>query len=312
MTKPLDGTPSSEMTSAWPAALYGAPDVDPSPAPVAPPAAEQVVLHRSKVLAGVELWSIRNSTRPWTVLQSTYTFGVAERLNGEVHWRGGGRNAPLTLATTLLIEPQELQTTTRTAGPADLDFMLINPGTVQREFDRDLFDEERPHHFGQSRLEDVALVGHFRRLWRAILDPQSGEVEQQSLLRTYLRSLFERAGTRVAEPQGTRCEIALERIRSLIQERHAERLTLDGFATETGFSKFYLERSFHERFGLPIHQYLKKVRVSRALDMLRSGVRPSVVSKKVGFADQPHMTRVFRDELGVTPRRFWAATSATG
>jgi AraC-like DNA-binding protein len=46
--------------------------------------------------------------------------------------------------------------------------------------------------------------------------------------------------------------------------------------------------------------------------MLRSGVRPSVVSKKVGFADQPHMTRVFRDELGVTPRRFWVATSATG
>ena len=290
-----------------------------SPAPpdtavltTAPAAAGEVVnLHRARALPGVELWSIRNSVRSWAVLQSTYTFGVAERLGGELIWRAGQRSGALSLASTVLIEPGELQVASRVDGPVDLDFLLIDPATVQREFDRDLSDETRPHHFGSSRIEDVGLVGQFRRLWRAILDEQSDDVEQQVLFRSYLHALFDRAGARTRVPQTTRCDQALEKIRKVIHERHPERLTLDGFARETGFSKFYLERSFHDRFGLPIHQYLKKVRVARALDMLRQGVRPSVVSTKVGFADQPHMTRVFRDELGMTPRRFWTA-AATG
>jgi AraC-like DNA-binding protein len=307
MSKPLDRTTSSEATPAW---VYGAgPELDHAPAPAPAPAVEQITVHRSRALPGVELWSIRNSSRPWTVLQSTFTFGIAERVPGELHWRGGGRSAALTPATTFLVEPEELQTTVRTGGAADLDFLLVSPAAVQREFDRDLFDEDRPHHFGHSRIEDLALVSQFRRLWRAMLDPHADEVEQQVLFRTYLHALFERAGVRGKTALTTRCDQALEQVRSTIHRRYAERLTLDAFAADTNFSKFYLERSFHERFGLPIHQYLKKVRVARALDLLRQGLRPSVVSRKVGFADQPHMTRVFRDELGVTPRRFWSAAS---
>jgi AraC-like DNA-binding protein len=271
-----------------------------------------VNLHRVRALPGVELWSIRNSVRPWAVLQSsTYTFGVAERLGGDLVWRAGQRTGALSLATTVLVEPGELQVATRVDGPMDLDFLLVDRSAAQREFDRDLSDDTRPHHFGNSRLEDVGLIGLFRRLHRAILDPQADGVEQQVLFRSYLHALFDRAGSRTRLPQTSRCDQALDKIRQVIQERHPERLTLDGFARETGFSKFYLERSFHDRFGLPIHQYLKKVRVARALDMLRQGIRPSVVSTKVGFADQPHMTRVFRDELGMTPRRFWTATGTT-
>jgi AraC-like DNA-binding protein len=273
------------------------------------PSVEVISLHRARALPGVELWSIRNSVRPWAVLQSTYTFGVAERLGGEVVWRAGQRTGALSLASTVLVEPDELQVATRVDGPVDLDLMMVDPAAAQREFDRDLNDDVRPHHFESSRLEDVGLVGQFRRLWRAILDPQSDELEQQVLFRSYLHALFDRAGSRARLPQTSRCDQALEKIRQDIHDRHPERLTLDGFAKDTGFSKFYLERSFHDRFGLPIHQYLKKVRVARALDMLRQGVRPSVVSTKVGFADQPHMTRVFRDELGMTPRRFWTASS---
>lgn len=299
---PVPGPLTGPAAAVWPSRLYEA------EAPVA--RTEEITLHRARALPGVELWSIRNSTRPWAVLQSTYTFGIAERLGGELVWRGAGRVAPLSLASTVLIEPGELQAAVRVAGPVDLDFLLIDPAAAQREFDRDLMDEQRPHHFANARLEDVALVGQLRRLWRAILDPRADEIEQQVLFRTYLHAIFDRAGSRARPQQNTRCEQALERIRKVIHDRHAERLTLDGFAAETGFSKFYLERSFHDRFGLPIHQYLKKVRISRALDLLRKGIRPSVVSKKVGFADQPHMTRVFRDDLGITPRRFWAAATS--
>jgi AraC-like DNA-binding protein len=95
-------------------------------------------------------------------------------------------------------------------------------------------------------------------------------------------------------------------VRTVVEQRFAERLTLDDLARETGFSKFYLERSFNERYGLPIHQFLKRVRIARALALLRQGERPASVARAVGFADQPHLTRVFRSELGFTPRQYWA------
>ncbi|HEY0715729.1 MAG TPA: AraC family transcriptional regulator, partial [Polyangia bacterium] len=293
MTKTINAGSSvtSLVTGAnvipWPA-MYGAAT---TPEPATPVRnTEEVALQRSRSLPGVELWSIRNTTRLWTVLNSRYTFGVAERMTGSLHWRCAGRTGPMTLASTVLGEPNELQVATRIDGPVDLDFLLIDPAVLQREFDRDLGDDDRRHRFANARLEDPGLVGQFRRLWRAVLDPHAEAVEQQSLLRAYLHAVFDQAGLRPAPPLTTRCEHALERIRTVINERHHERLTLDGFAAETSFSKFYLERSFHERFGLPIHQYLKKVRVARAMDLLREGQRPSVVAKKVGFADQPHMT----------------------
>ncbi len=300
-------------TPAWPGLFDGTGPVPHGELPHETPAKplDEVALHRARNLPGIELWSIRQSSRMWTILQSSYTFGVVERFGGELHWRGPEGTAPLTPTTTLLVEPGELQASAQINAPCDLDLILVAPETVQREFDRDLSDEQRTHRFASHRLEDLGLVGHFRRLWQALSDPQANPVEQQSLLRTYLHAVFDRAGSRSQPSQATRCEKALEQIRTMINTRHQERLTLDAFALETGFSKFYLERSFHERFGLPIHQYLKKVRVSRALDMLRKGIRPSVVSTKVGFADQPHMTRVFRDELGITPRKFFTAVNAT-
>ena len=71
--------------------------------------------------------------------------------------------------------------------------------------------------------------------------------------------------TRSPDPDDSRCRKALDRVRDVIVERYAERITLDDLAVETGFSKFYLERSFNERFGVPIHQFLKRVRIARAL-----------------------------------------------
>ena len=158
-------------------------------------------------------------------------------------------------------------------------------------------------------IADTALVAAFDRLRRSLDTPAPEPLEQQCRLQAYLQALVERASTtRSPDPDDSRCRRALDRVRDVIVERYAERITLDDLAVETGFSKFYLERSFNERFGVPIHQFLKRVRIGMALARMREGARPSTVAKPVGFADQPHMTRVFRDELGFTPRSYWAAS----
>jgi AraC-like DNA-binding protein len=298
---------------------------------------EEVNLLRPRGLPGVELWTIRRSLRPWTAFHTTYVFCTPAGLEGEQSWRCRGAVHKLSPTTTILFEPGELHVATEIKTPSDLHFLLVAPELLERgrhggirRFDRLgplgqvgqlashlMLDAIEPvddpggrawPRFSRPQIEDAGLVGAFGRLCRALEGPDADSLEQQHYFEVYLRALLERAAVGPEEaPPPNRCDVALSRVRAIIESRFASRLTLDDLALQTGFSKYYLERSFNDRYGLPIHQFLMKVRIARALAMLRGGTRPAEVAFAVGFSDQPHLTRVFRNELGFTPRQYWAA-----
>jgi AraC-like DNA-binding protein len=135
-------------------------------------------------------------------------------------------------------------------------------------------------------------------------------VEAEILARTrtaVLRTLDEAsppARTRNSGPLARDEDDWVLTVKTLIHERYAERLTLDFFAEQTGRSKFYIARNFGKHTGQPIHRYMGRVRVQQAVALLEQGIWPVDVAKAAGFADQPHMTRVFRAVLGRTPGSF--------
>jgi AraC-like DNA-binding protein len=93
----------------------------------------------------------------------------------------------------------------------------------------------------------------------------------------------------------------VRRARELIEEYYREPLTLDRVAAAASLSKFHLERAFKAAYGVPMYRYLKRVRIGRALDLLRAGRRPADVASALGLADQSHLSRLMREELGLTP-----------
>jgi AraC-like DNA-binding protein len=268
---------------------------------------ETVVVRRPPDLAGgVELWSVKGSSRLWTVFHTTYAFCTADRLQGRHSWRYRGNTYDLGLSSTMLLEPGEVHVTTEVAVPADFHLLLVTPAAVEKHL-AEQGGSAQGRHFDTGQLDDAAVVAQFQRLWRSIEGPLTDPLEQRYLLGRYLAMVFERAGELEPRASAKGCARAIKRTRELLEENYGERITLDDLARETGLSKYHLERSFHLRMGLPIHQYLKKVRVARALALLRTGRRPAEIATVVGFSDQPHMTRVFREELGFTPRHYWAA-----
>jgi AraC-like DNA-binding protein len=60
------------------------------------------------------------------------------------------------------------------------------------------------------------------------------------------------------------------------------------------------------------HAYLIDVRVRRARDLLRRGEPPAVVAATVGFADQAHLTRVFKARVGIAPGSYRRAADPAG
>lgn len=81
-------------------------------------------------------------------------------------------------------------------------------------------------------------------------------------------------------------------------------ISLDDLAAAANLGRFQLWRAFSKELGCSPHAYLRRLRLARALRLLRAGVPVVEAALQLGFADQSHFTRVFRGEFGVTPAKY--------
>jgi methylphosphotriester-DNA--protein-cysteine methyltransferase len=66
---------------------------------------------------------------------------------------------------------------------------------------------------------------------------------------------------------------------------------------------------FREQIGLPPKRYARVIRFRRALSLLHEGGRSlAEVATTVGYHDQPHMNRDFRELGGLAPGEFLGMT----
>lgn len=98
---------------------------------------------------------------------------------------------------------------------------------------------------------------------------------------------------------------------SVWQEKAAKEFMIDNFgedisvaviAAAAGLSSGYFSQGFKTATGLTPHQWLMRLRVSRAKHMLmQRQMNLTGIAEKCGFADQSHFTKVFTREAGMTP-----------
>jgi AraC family transcriptional regulator len=97
----------------------------------------------------------------------------------------------------------------------------------------------------------------------------------------------------------------LSRAIDLLQSEFRQSLRISQVAAEVGTHPTHLSRVFRDRMGLPIGDYVHRLRVRHAGEELcRPGARLADVAVSAGFADQSHLTRVFKRVTGVTPAAF--------
>ncbi len=103
---------------------------------------------------------------------------------------------------------------------------------------------------------------------------------------------------------------AVRRARRHLTERWDQRVTLAELATAAGLSRFELVRRFGEQNGVTPHAFQSNLRIDHARRLLGAGEAPAAVAAACGFADQPHLTRVFKRSVGVTPGRYVRAAAS--
>jgi len=100
----------------------------------------------------------------------------------------------------------------------------------------------------------------------------------------------------------------LRRVRDFIEAHLDDDLSLTVLADIACLSPYHFSRSFKESAGVGPQRYVIQRRLERAKTLLRRSKEPlALIAQEAGFADQSHLTSIFRREMGVTPGRFRAA-----
>jgi AraC family transcriptional regulator len=95
-----------------------------------------------------------------------------------------------------------------------------------------------------------------------------------------------------------------ERVLKHILDNLEQTLKLSDLADFAGASPGYFCRAFKATFGLPTHAFITRLRLERAVRLIRRTNMPLCeIALACGFCDQSHMCNLFRRIFGDTPSR---------
>jgi AraC family transcriptional regulator len=119
-----------------------------------------------------------------------------------------------------------------------------------------------------------------------------------------LRHYVDPTAMELSPPSGLSRE-RLQRVRDYIEAHLGDRLTLTDLAGVACLSLYHFSRSFKQATGVGPQRYVIQRRIKRAKRLLSHTRLPlALIAQETGFADQSHLTQMFRREMGVTPGRF--------
>jgi len=219
--------------------------------------------------------------------------------------RGSEHLAPV--GSMVLINPDELHTGA-TAHEAGWRYRGFYP---EHERVTGVLDELELGHDGMPRfndsvIQDPDLAQAFSQLHQ-LSEAGASALEQQTAWRQAVLALVQRHGHCPAPRAPGNEPLAVARARELLESQLANPPSLEALAAAVNLSPFHFARVFRQATGLPPHAWLKQRRLARARELLKTGLAAADVAFNLGFADQSHLSRQFKQAYGVTPGAYRTA-----
>ncbi len=84
----------------------------------------------------------------------------------------------------------------------------------------------------------------------------------------------------------------------------SDNLNLDTIAEAIFTSKYHLSRVFRQQTNTTLHTYIVKKRLLLSKKYLEGGLPVHVVAERCGFSDYSNFFRAFKNEYGITPKKY--------
>ena len=81
---------------------------------------------------------------------------------------------------------------------------------------------------------------------------------------------------------------------------------------KTGYSSYYLNKVFLAHTNYTVGQFYSLLRLHSILDQYeynkaisQNKINYSCIANETGYCDQAHLTREFKNFMGITPKKYW-------
>ncbi|MDH1263487.1 AraC family transcriptional regulator [Pseudomonas sp. GD03944] len=272
---------------------------------------EQARFSTAEDLGGLELLSARFIEHRFAPhVHESYVIAVLEagaeryRYRGEEHLAAAGSIA--------LLNPDEVHTGSKGAEQG-WRYRVFYPQAQQFEAlldELDLSREALPT-FQGSVYHDPELVKVLGQLHRLLEDRSTTALQRQTCWREIMLQVFQRYSRLPLPGQVGREPVAVSRAKDLLGSQLADPPSLEALAQAVNLSPFHFARVFRRATGMPPHAWLKQRRLDKARGLLKAGCAPLDVALQLGFSDQSHLTRQFKQVYGVGPGEYRKACAAS-
>lgn len=227
-----------------------------------------------------------------------YTVGVVTRGANRFAYRRERLVAPV--GTLCLADPGEVHT-----GEADeggWSYWTVHvPAATLAGLRADMeHGSDGPPDFGVGVIGDGQAVRRFAAFFRSARTAEP--LERESLAIAALAYLIQaHAADRPRGALPGADQGVARTVRDHLADRLADAVTLAELEAATGVGRFRLLRAFRRAYGLPPHAWHMQVRLARAHALISAGAAIAQAAADTGFADQAHLTRLFKRTYGYTP-----------
>ncbi len=246
------------------------------------------------------LWVIRTGFRerqfPINRPEGFAAYQIAICTGGEGKFLAQGTEHIITEGDVFMFSPRIPHEYYPLSGDFQIYFCVFNGDGIKGLF----------HYLGFGKTEvftgdTMGLREDFRNLCE-ITDPLS----QSTLLYKMMESI-----SRLSRPNPNRTHIEKNKygkilpVLDYIAQNYKRPITLDDMADLICVSKSYLCRTFRETYGITPVNYLLKMRINRAKQLLIStDMKIKLLSLECGFNDTSYFCMVFKRMEGITPDEF--------
>jgi AraC family transcriptional regulator len=128
-------------------------------------------------------------------------------------------------------------------------------------------------------------------------------LEAEEALVALIRAALQISARPLKNPTARTARV-IRRAKEVVHDRLTDPLRLADISRDVGASPAYLTDLFTRTEGIPLHQYVTRLRLARALMELPRTDDLTSLALDLGFSSHSHFTFAFRREFGRTPSEF--------
>lgn len=112
-------------------------------------------------------------------------------------------------------------------------------------------------------------------------------------------------GQESTEPENISPEEVVAIIKDYIESNYCTSIKITMFAEKYFFSIEYLTKLFKSKYGYSIYEYVLKLRMERAKELLSNEENKIVdIAERLGYADNHYFSKAFRNYYGISPSQY--------